>query len=90
MNILKDAVQIKSPPEKVWTFIEDPERMKAWNPKVQSISPISWGERAIGYRYRITYAMTNKASEFLAEITEWRKPEKLVIHLTEGNLPKNS
>jgi uncharacterized protein YndB with AHSA1/START domain len=88
--ILKDAVQIKSSPENVWMFIEDPERMKCWNPKIQRVSSISWGERAIGYRYRITYAMKNKTSEFLAEIIEYRKPERLVIRLTEGNLPRGS
>lgn len=88
--ILKDTVQIKSSPENLWAFIEDPERMKSWNPKIQRISSISWGRRAVGYRYRITYAMRNKASEFLAEIIEYRKPEKLVIRLTEGNLPRGS
>jgi uncharacterized protein YndB with AHSA1/START domain len=88
--ILKDTVQIKSPPDKVWVFIEDPERMKYWNPKIQRISVISWGERAMGYRYRITYAMRGKTSDFLAEIVEYRKPEKLVIRLTEGNLPRDS
>jgi hypothetical protein len=64
--------------------------MKSWNPKIQRISSISWGERAIGYRYRINYAMRNKACEFLAEITDYHKPEKLVIRLTEGNLPRGS
>lgn len=88
--ILRDSVRIKSPPEKVWRFIEDPERMKSWNPKVQSISPISWGERSVGYRYRVTYVMSRKANEFLAEIIEYRKPEKIVIRLTEANLPRGS
>ena len=88
--ILQDTVQIKSPPEKVWIFIEEPERMKVWNPKIQRISSISWGERTVGYRYRITYAMRKKTSEFLAEIVEYRKPERLVIRLTEGNLSSGS
>jgi len=88
--ILEDTVQIKGPPEKVWIFIEDPERMKLWNPKIQRISAISWGERAVGYRYRITHTMRNKTSEFLAEIVEYRKPEMLVIRLTDGNLPSGS
>jgi uncharacterized protein YndB with AHSA1/START domain len=87
---LRDTVQIKSPPEKVWTFIEDPERMKSWNPKIQHVSSINWGVRAVGYRCRITYAMGKKTNEFLAEIIDYRKPEKLVIRLTEGNLPRGS
>jgi uncharacterized protein YndB with AHSA1/START domain len=81
--ILRDSVQINAPPEKVWRFIEDPERMKLWNPKIQSITPISWGERSIGTRYQITYVMSQKAREFFAEITEYRKAEKLVIRLIQ-------
>jgi len=84
---LRDRVQIKSPPETVWPFVEDPERMKLWNPKIQTVTPISWGDRDIGFRYRITYVMGKKENDFLAEIVEYRKPEKLVIRLTEGRLP---
>jgi uncharacterized protein YndB with AHSA1/START domain len=84
--ILRDTVQIKSPPERVWHFIEDPKQMKSWNPKIQKITPISWGERAKGYRYRLMYVMGNRENDFLAEIVEYQKPTKLVIHLTEGKL----
>jgi uncharacterized protein YndB with AHSA1/START domain len=84
--ILQDTVQIKSPPERVWRFIEDPKQMTYWNPKIQKITPISWGERHKGYRYRITYVLGNRANDFLAEIAEYEKPTKLVIRLTEGNL----
>lgn len=71
-------------------FIEDPERMKSWNPKIRRISSINWGERAVGHRYRITYEMRKKTNEFLAGLIEYRKPERLVIPLTEGNLPRGS
>ena len=64
--------------------------MKLWNPKLQSVSPISWGERSVGYRYRVTYVMSRKANEFLAEITEYRKPEKLAIRLTQESSWKGS
>jgi hypothetical protein len=64
--------------------------MKLWNPKLQSISPITWGERSVGYRYRVTYVMSRKANEFLAEITEYRKPEKLAIRLTQETFSKGS
>jgi uncharacterized protein YndB with AHSA1/START domain len=83
--ILNDRVQIKAGPEKVWPFVEDPERMKLWNPKIQTIAPVSWGERGVGFRYRVTYVMNNKPKELLAEIVEYRKPEKLVVHHTEEN-----
>jgi len=55
-------------------FIEDPERMKSWNPKSHRISSIGRGERAVGYRYRITYEMRKKTNEFFSGIIEYRKP----------------
>jgi carbon monoxide dehydrogenase subunit G len=45
--ILKQSIEISCPREKVWRFIEDPEGMKAWNPKIQAIEQISWGERTL-------------------------------------------
>jgi uncharacterized protein YndB with AHSA1/START domain len=84
---LRDRVQIKTPPERVWSFVEDPERMKLWNPKIRKVTPISWGDRDRGFRYRITYVMGKKENEFSAEIVEYRKPERLVIRLSEGRLP---
>jgi len=55
-------------------FIEDPERMKSWNPKSHRISSIGRGERAVGYRYRITYEVRKKTNEFFSGIIEYRKP----------------
>lgn len=88
--ILKDSVQIHGSPDRVWAFIEDPQRMKSWNPKIQSIVSISWGQRTVGYQYRITYAMSGKTSDFLAEFVEYRRPEKLVVRLSEGRLPRGA
>ena len=32
--ILTDSVRINAQPERVWQYLEDPERMKLWNPKI--------------------------------------------------------
>jgi uncharacterized protein YndB with AHSA1/START domain len=87
--ILRDTVQIKSPPERVWRFIEDPKQMECWNPKIQKVTAISWGERHKGFRYRVTYVLGNRRNDFLAEIVEYEKPTKLAINLTEGNLAQD-
>jgi uncharacterized protein YndB with AHSA1/START domain len=87
--VLRDTVQITSSPEKIWPFIKDPERRRSWNPNILTVDPISWGEQSVGYQYRITYVMGKKQSTFLARVTEYRRPEKLVIRHSEGRLPRD-
>ena len=86
--ILRDRIQINSPPEVVWHFTADPDFVKSWNAKIKAIVPVSQGRWTEGSRYRIRYAMNGKESNFLVEIMEYREPENLVIHLTGGNLPE--
>ena len=85
--ILKDKIQIDRSPEEVWRYIQSPELMKEWNPKVNAFVPVSWGEPAEGYRFRVRYKMFGRESNFLAEFMEYQKPVKLLIHLSGGNLP---
>jgi hypothetical protein len=85
--ILKDKIQIDRSLEEVWQYIQSPELMKEWNPRVRAFVPVSWGEPAEGYRYRVRYKMIGRESNFLAEFMEYQKPVKLVIHLSGGNLP---
>ena len=85
--ILKDKIQIGRSPEEVWQYIQSPELMKEWNPRVKAFVPVSWGEPAEGYRYRVRYKMIGRESNFLAEFMEYQKPVKLIIHLSGGNLP---
>ncbi len=85
--ILKDSVRINAPPERVWQYLEDPERMKLWNPKIKAVVSVSWGQRCKGFRYRLTYVLGGKESEISAEIEEYQPPTKLVIRHTGGRLP---
>ncbi len=85
--ILTDSVHINAPPERVWQYLEDPERMKLWNPKIKDVVPIFWGQRSKGFRYRITYVMGAREREFSAEIEEYQPCARLVIRHTGGSLP---
>lgn len=81
---LIDYVFINRPAGTVWAFLENPDNMLQWNPKVKRISPSSFAAIQQGYRYAITYQMNEraKASEFLAEFVHFEPPSKLVIRHT--------
>ncbi len=85
--ILRDKIQMGRPPEEVWQYIQSPALMKEWNPGIKAFVPVSWGEPAEGYRYRVRYKMIGRESNFLAEFMEYQKPVRLLIHLSGGNLP---
>lgn len=85
--ILKDKIQIGRPPAVVWGYLRTPARMKEWDAKIKAVVPVSWGEPAEGYRYRVCCKMNGSEGNFLAEFLEYQEPAKLLVHLSGGNLP---
>ena len=87
--IIRDSVEINRPPDKVWRFIENPELMKQWNPKVQWVTAGD-GKRGQGFVYGITYVTRGKAQEFRAEYVTYDAPCLLAIRLTSTAMPQDS
>jgi uncharacterized protein YndB with AHSA1/START domain len=87
--IIRDSVQINRAPDKVWKFIENPELMKQWNPKVQWVTAGDQ-QRGQGFVYGITYVMSGKAQEFRGEYVAYDPPRSLVIRLTSTAMPQDS
>jgi uncharacterized protein YndB with AHSA1/START domain len=85
--ILKDKIQIDRPPDVVWRHLRSPAQMKEWDPKIKAVVPVSWGEPAEGYRYRVRLRMNGREGNFLAEFLEFQQPARLRVHLSGGSLP---
>jgi uncharacterized protein YndB with AHSA1/START domain len=85
--ILKDKIQIDRSPGEVWRFIQSPAALKEWNQKIKAVVPVSWGEPAKGYRFRMRYQVAGFESNFLAELMEYEEPVRLLIYLSGGWLP---
>ncbi|MFZ2300942.1 MAG: SRPBCC family protein [Gallionella sp.] len=83
---LVNSIFINSPPETVWDFLKKPENMLLWNPKVKHVSPSCFSDIQQGYRYAITYQMSESAmaSKFQAEFSHFEPFSKLVIRHTGG------
>ncbi len=72
---IRDSILINRTPDKVWAFVENPELMKQWNPKVQWVTAGAQN-RGQGFVYAITYLMSGKAQEFRAEfVANEQKPQ---------------
>lgn len=88
---LVNSIFIHRSAKPVWAFLEKPENMLLWNPKVKHVSPSSFSAPQQGYRYAITYQMhdNSRATEFLAEFVHYEPFSKLVIRHTGGVSPRN-
>lgn len=82
---LVNRIFIHSPPATVWAFLRDPENMLRWNPNVRSVSSPSFSDFGRGYRFAITYQLSEKSrpANFQAEFVQFDPPSKLVIRQTE-------
>jgi hypothetical protein len=89
---LIDSIYTNCSAQTVWTFLQNPENMLLWNPKVKRVSPGSFDQPRLGFQYAITYQMRDRApaQEFLAEFVHFEPPLKLVIRLIGGLAPRHS
>ncbi len=78
---IRDSVDINAPVDVVWLWVQNPENMGRWNPKVQKVTAMSPPYR-LGYKYGIMYAMNNKVTEYSAEFVEFDPPFRLTIRLS--------
>ncbi len=88
--ILRDRINIDCTTDAVWHLIEDPVLMKTWNLRVREVVPVTLERRKEGCRYRIRYQLSTLESNFEAEIMEYHEPQRFVLHLSGGCLPKGS
>lgn len=65
----QETILINAPIETVWNFIEDPNNLQLWNPKVHKVTALSNSGKHVGSTFGILYVMSNKANEMLGEVT---------------------
>jgi hypothetical protein len=68
---LHDQIRIKASPEFVWYWLENIERMKAWNSKMISFRAISMFPPKVGYLYQVRYRLSRMETEFTGEIIRY-------------------
>jgi hypothetical protein len=85
--VLRDRIRIDALPEDVWPWVEDPERVMAWNPKLKAVEPITQGPRRVGYEYRAVYSLGDRENEMSARYEEYQAPVHLAIRMHGGRLP---
>lgn len=84
---LVERIHIAAPPDAVWPHVADPERMRAWNPKLVAVRRAARGEVRAGERYAVTYRMSGKEQEMEAEVFRCEHPAALEIRNRSAGWP---
>jgi uncharacterized protein YndB with AHSA1/START domain len=82
------SVEIEAPPERVWTFLVEPDRAKQWFHALKEYewtsepggvgSTFTWLEEASGRKYKIDF-----------ETTEWEPHSVFGFHMVSGDFFKS-
>jgi uncharacterized protein YndB with AHSA1/START domain len=84
---VQGSVDIAAPPEKVWPFLVEAERILHWYTLLQKFEYTSEQHAGPG----ATFSMEEKAGVFLKlsfVMTEWVEYQKLAFRMTSGNFVK--
>jgi uncharacterized protein YndB with AHSA1/START domain len=87
--IIGCKIDIAASPEEVWSYISDPAKVMRWHCGIKAIVPVSKGAWTAGSRWRVRYEFRGRESNYLAEMLEFERPARLVVHLKGGDMPLN-
>ena len=86
---VRRSVEIKAPPERVWPFLVEPEKIMKWFTLLQKFEYT--GEKTVGVG--TTFYYEERSSGQLMKmnyiVTEWIENEKLAFSVTSGSLKKD-
>jgi uncharacterized protein YndB with AHSA1/START domain len=80
---IHEEVVTRAAPARVWEMISDPSIHGLWNPRIVDTDAPSHGPIRVGQRYRITYELSGRTSEFEAEVVEMVPEQRFVARLEE-------
>lgn len=81
---IREQTLSRATPDRLWELIADPSLHPLWNPRiVETFVPD--GDPAVGFRYRVTYELNGRRSEYDAEITEVTPHARFATRLRERN-----
>lgn len=86
----KETILINASPEKVWNFIEDPNNLPLWNPKVQRVTAFGSSGKSVGSNFGIMYMMNKIPSEMRGEVVVHEPNSRLTFRFLDGKMERGN
>ena len=86
---VQKSVAINAPPDRVWTFLSDPERILQWYLPLQRFEYVSDVRREVGAPFRFEEKVAGRVMTLECVVTEWTEPQRFSFEMTSGDMMKS-
>jgi uncharacterized protein YndB with AHSA1/START domain len=80
------SVEIRSTPERLWTYLVRPELVRRWQPGLVAHTPTSEGPAGVGTTFRLDYREGQRLVCYATRLIAFEPPRRLAMILTGGHL----
>lgn len=84
MSTIRHTTEFAAAPPLVWSYLEDPERLKLWMVGVTDIRPVSEGPVGVGATFEMDIKEGGRITTYQETITTWEPPKKMGVRLVGG------
>jgi uncharacterized protein YndB with AHSA1/START domain len=81
---VQKAIDIAAPPEKVWPFFVEPEKVLQWCITFKRFEYTGGQRSGVGTTLYIEEQVGGRLSKMQFEVTEWKQIEKLALRMVSG------
>lgn len=83
------SVEIAAPPEKIWPFLIEPEKIMKWFTLLEKFEYTGDKDRGVGATFHYEEKSGGQHMKLNYVVTEWVENEKLAFSVTSGSLKKD-
>jgi len=85
---VRKSIEIAAPPEKVWPFLIEPEKIKKWFTTLEKFEYSSDQRTGVHIPLYFEETFTNRHLEIYAVVDEWVQYRKIAIRAMRSNYPR--
>ena len=86
---IERSIEIAAPPEKIWPFLVEPEKILKWFTLLQKFEYTSDQRSGAGTPFYYEEKSGGRLMKLNYKVTEWVENERLAFSLTSGPLKRN-
>ena len=83
------SIEIAAPPEKIWPFLVEPDKILKWFYLLQKFEYTSEQRSGVGTPFYYEEKSAGRLMKFNFKVTEWVENERLAFVMTSGSLKKD-
>jgi uncharacterized protein YndB with AHSA1/START domain len=86
---LQKSVEIAAPPEKIWPFLVEPEKIMKWFTLIQKFEYTSEQRSSVGTTFYYDEKSAGRVMKLNYVVTEWVENDRLAFSMTSGPANKD-